>query len=184
MKDSASRIFAILSTIFVFGIIIGYFTEFRHIDSSPGVSRLVLSSLVIAIAAGWLTAFFTIKSRPNTIEKTRNSLFVILAFVLVIPLLSLKTNRWFAEKEAHIETFTFISQKPVLSKPFGQLKFENLEPSFYIASLEQNGKSLTIKTSQKWISNAQTGSQVYLPVRKGLWGINIVDVNGLKADAN
>lgn len=184
MKDTSSRLFAIVSTIMVFGVIFGYFTEFKHIDSTPGVSKLVLISLLVAVISGFITAIFTIKSPPKSIERTRNYLFLTLAFVLVIPLLALKTNRWFADKDSKIEAFTFISQKPVLSKPFGQLKFESLEPSYFIARLEQDGKRMTIKTKQKWISNARTGSQVYLPVRKGLWGLKIVDVNGLKANAD
>lgn len=183
MKDSTSRMIAVLGTVIVFGVIIGYLTEFEYIDSTLGLAGLVLKSIAIAVVAGFITAYFTIKSPPNSIERTRNFLFVILAFLLVIPLIAIKSNRWFAEKSNHIEEFTFVSQKPVLSKPFGQLKFETLEPSFYLVALEQNSQNIQLKTDQKWISDAQKGSKVYLPVSTGFWRLKIVDVKGLRANA-
>jgi hypothetical protein len=183
MNKVGPKLLGVIGTIVFFGIIIGYITEFKYIDCTIGVKKLLLYSAITGIAVGFLVALLTNNDPPNSIEKTRNYLFIILVFFVGSPIIGLKTNRWFADKTKTITPFTFIKQKPVLSKPFGQLKFESTAPTYYLVELSYQGESIKLKSDKQWVSNAQAGKEVYLPVYRGLWGFEIVDIQGLTPDA-
>ncbi len=184
MKKVSDKTFGIIGTIMFFGIIFGYFTEFEYIDNTIKVAKLLMYSAVVGLVVGFLVALLAISDSSNSVEKTRNYLFVILAFAIAFPMLGLKTNRWFANKTAEIVPFTFVKQKPVLSKPFGQMKFESTAPTYYLVYLAYKGETIKIKSPKQWVNNSQSGKEVYLPVFRGLWGFEIVDIQGLKPDAD
>lgn len=184
MKKSSNIIVGIIGTIVFFGIIYGYFTEFEFIDNTIGVSKLILYSGIIGLAIGILLAIMVLPKTGDSIDRTRNSLFIAVLFGVALPMLALKTNRWFANKNKEIVSFTFIKQKPVLAKPFGQMKFESTKPTYYLVYLSYQGKNITFKSKNEWVNNAMSGKEVFIPVYRGFWGYYIADTQGLLPNAD
>lgn len=182
MRKMNDKLFGIIGTVVFFGVVIGYFTEFKYIDNTLHVGKLLLYSALIGLICGFLVALLTNSDPPNSVEKTRNYLFVIMAFTIAMPVVGLKSNRWFATNTTEIVPFTFIKQKPVLAKPFGQMKFESNDPTYYLVYLTYNGENIKIKTKKPLVKNDQSGKEVYLPVKSGLWGFKIVDTKALSLD--
>jgi uncharacterized membrane protein len=181
---SKSRIIVVLGVLSFFGMVVAVATDFQLIDNTLGVKKLLQYAFLIGLSIGLLVAFLTATDLNGSVDKIRHFLLLIFFFVVFTPMVALKTNKWFANQHSETKVFAFVSQKPVLSKAFGQLKYENIKPTYYLITLEYQGETIRLKSDKPMANNALAGKEVYLQVVKGLWGFEIVDSKGLLPDAN
>jgi hypothetical protein len=95
--------------------------------------------------------------------------------ILFAPLCASLLNR--ASGTTEYESFEFVSEMPYLSSNYGLLKGEKLKPTGIRLKVKEQDKLYLFQyKKQEYFPNTEPGEKVLLPMRKGLLGFRVLEL--------
>ncbi len=179
MTTSGPRFYipALGSVVFFFGLVYLYSKEFAILSNTVGALRLIFGSMLVMVLLGagllwWFRERFTPWARHVT------EIALVLTFsVLFAPLFGSLLNRGLGRSET--QSFTFIAETPYIASGYGFMKNTSLKPTGYFLEVsDRSGQRLRLRyKKQAYYPITQPGETILLPVRRGLFGIRVVDLH-------
>lgn len=152
-----------------------YVREFKILSNTLEIKGLVVGSvLTMAILVGGL--LWKWRDRFIPLDRHFPEIVMIGVFSLLFaPLFGSLLNRSLGTNAE--KSFDFVSETAYYASGYGVLKGEKLSPSGWRLSVAQNGKTYRLKyKTQAYFPLTKPGEKVLLPIRKGLFGVNIVQL--------
>ncbi len=151
-----------------------YALEMQHWNRVLHAGRLLSIAAVIGLMVGILIGFQFQKKETEAVGRIRAYAVSIVLAVIVCPLLASWSNRllsFHAVQEVPVE---FVEESARYSSRFGASSGESAQTNFYITFFYKEQELLNIHTQESLFPNAERGDTVVLPIKKGLWGIEMV----------
>lgn len=170
------KILALFGALLLFLLVWLYVSEYKYFDNTLHIKTLLLIAAAIGGAAGIIIGLLLPKNdKKDNIGLVQTLLFCFFTGVICLPIFAAKANRYFANETLSYREFVFIKQKPVISKPFGALKHEKIDISYYLVYLKaDNNEIVRVKSKKEWIKTDNDQMPFLLPIKKGLFGYEIV----------
>ena len=169
------RLLAFVGVLIFFSLIWRYTLEFKIFTNTIGIQNLVVGSLFL----GGIAAAIILYALRNRLTPWGNHLPEILTIavfsVLFAQLAVSLLNR--AGGTTEHQPFLFVSEMPYLSSNYGLIKGEKIKPSGIRLTVKEHGKVYRFQyKKQAYFPLTKPGETVLLPVRKGLFGVRVVDL--------
>ncbi len=161
-----------LIAIVVITIPVLYTLEVNPLNRTLHADRMMAISLVIGLAIGILLGYYFQKAATEIVGRIRTYAVCIMLSVLVLPLLVSLSNRLLSFQAVENIPIEFIEESPRYSSRFGA--YEAAQADSYVTFFYKAEQLHRIQTPQSIFPNAQRGDQMNLPIKKGLWGFEIV----------
>ena len=179
MTTSGPRFYvpALGSVLLFFGLILLYVREFGVMSNTIHVGRLILGSMIVMLLlGGGLLWRFRHRLQPWSSYVTEISLVLVFS-TLFAPLFGSLLNRGLGQTQ--FETFEFIGETPYIATGYGFMKNTSVRPTgYYLEVQDRDGQRLRFRyKKQKYYPITQPGQAISLPVRRGLFGIRMVELN-------
>ncbi|MCC6460817.1 MAG: hypothetical protein IT260_10135 [Saprospiraceae bacterium] len=171
----SSRLLAVAGVLLLFALVWLYTREFRVFTNTIGMRGLLWGSLLVGALAG-AGMLYRLRRRLTPWDLHLPEVFTILIFsILSMPLLASLLNRA-GGKVAH-ESFVFVSEQPYISSNYGLLKGEKIKASGYRLQVKEGQRLLRFQyKSQPYFPLSKPGDEVLLPVRRGLLGVRVMEM--------
>jgi hypothetical protein len=173
MNQRYPRLIAVLLTLCFFCLIWLYTLEFPVISNTVHGGRLAVGSMITGLlaSAGLIWRF---RERFTPWDRHRPDVtFIVVSCVFFMPLLGSWVNRGLGETE--MQSFDFVAEVPYFASGYGILKGEKFKPSgFHLHVLDKGVKRRFKYKSQSYYPLTKPGEKIMLPIRKGVFGANVV----------
>ncbi len=170
------RLLALAGVLAFIGLVWLYTREFPVFGNTIGVRGLLAGGFLLGALAGGAAAY-ALRRRLTPWENHLPEVFTLLVFsTLLLPLLGSLLNR--AGGQVSHEPFEFVSEMPYISSNYGLLKGEKIKPSGYALRVKENGRLYRFQyKTQAYFPLTKPGETVLLPVRKGLLGFRVMEMD-------
>ncbi len=179
MTTSGPRFYipALGSVLLFFGLIYLYAREFPILSNTINVMQLVVGSMLamLLLGAGLLWWF---RERLQPWSRHVTEIALVLTFsVLFAPLFGSLLNRGLGKTES--QSFIFIAETPYIAMGYGFMKNTSLKPTgYFLAVSDRSGQRLRLRyKKQAYYPITRPGEAISLPVRRGLFGIRVVELH-------
>jgi len=171
----SERLLALAAVLLFFVLVWLYTREFKVFTNTIGAGRFVLGAM-IAGATVAASVLYVLRKRLTPWENHLPETFTIAVFaVLFAPLFAGLLNRAGSVRE--YRKFVFVSEMPYLSSGYGLLKGEKIKPSGYRLTVQEGERVYRFQyKKQEYFPLTKPGEVVELPVRKGLLGVRVVEL--------
>ncbi len=178
MTTSGPRFYipALGSVLLFFGLMALYVRESPVFSNTIGVVRLILGSMVLMLLLN-IGLLWRFRERFSPWSRHVTEIALLLVFsVLFAPLFGSLLNRGLGRSE--FQSFEFIAETPYIATGYGFMKNTSLRPTGYFLEVkDRSGQRLRLRyKKQAYYPITQPGQAVRLPVRKGLFGIRVVEL--------
>jgi len=179
MVTSGPRFYipALLSVALFFGLMFVYVREFNVLSNTIYAGRLIAGSMVAMLFfGGALLWYFRERFRPLSRHVTEIALVAVFS-VLFAPLFGSLANRLLGKTE--FQSFEFVAETPYIASGYGFMRNTSPKPTgYYLEVTDRDGRRLRFRyKKQKYYPISQVGQTISLPVRKGLFGIRVVELD-------
>ncbi|HMX39886.1 MAG TPA: hypothetical protein PK971_09965 [Saprospiraceae bacterium] len=161
---------------FAFLLLIGlYVREFEVFSRTLQVRALVIGSMLTGAALiGVLVLAFRRRFQPWHRHVTE-LLFIGVFGMLFSPLFGSLLNR--LGSTAQQQSFEFVGETPYMTAGYGVLKGEKIQPTGYHLLVRQGSQLYRLRyRSQPYFPISRPGDTVSLPLRHGLFGVQVLDL--------
>jgi len=172
----SQKIKLLLLFIGFFAVPILYTFEFEHFNRTLHVSTLAMIALLIGAAVGIGLGYRWQKTAEDFVGRIRIYAACIISAMLIMPLLASLSNRLLAFRPAQTIQVEFVEESPRYSSRFGVANDKAATASSCITFFYKESELLRIQTRESYFPNAQRGDMVDLPIKKGLWGFEVIPV--------
>jgi len=169
------RLYALAAVAIFVGLMMVYVRELDCLSNTIGLKPLLWGSLLVvaSITAALLWRF---RDRFVPLENHFPEVLCIAVFSLLFaPLWGSVLNRVVATKGSR--TFLFISERTYFSSGYGWMRQESPKPTGWMLTVNDKGKVRQFRyKKQPYFPITQPGETIELPVVKGVFGVDIVDL--------
>lgn len=175
MSKLSPRTTALLAVVF-FGLLVWlYVRAFAVFSRTMSPRWLVLGSMLVgaALAGGVVWRW---RARFMPWERHFPEVILLSVFcVLFAPLFGSLFNRGLGKND--FQSFEFVSETAYFASGYGILKGEKLKPTGWRLAVRENGRlhRFSYKTQAAY-PLTKTGETVLIPVRRGLFGITVLEL--------
>ncbi len=179
MTTSGPRFYipALLSVVLFFGLIFLYVREFAVLSNTIHAGRLIAASMVgMLFLGGALLWYFRERFQPLARHVTEIALIAVFS-VLFAPLFGSLLNRLLGKNE--YQSFEFIAETPYIASGYGFMRNTSIKPTgYYLEVFDRDGERWRFRyKKQKYYPISQAGQIISLPVRHGLFGIRVLELD-------
>lgn len=168
------KILAWIGMLMFVGLITIYTFEFHWIENTFESGKLVVRSIIAGVVIGILLGIVLRKQADDLVSRLRLWSACLILPAIFAPLAGSLSNRLLtphAESPVYVE---FWEEKPYAQERFGFIKGEKIEPEGFYIFLVREGEMKRFKSETRRFPGAQRGQQVEIPVKKGLWGFDVL----------
>lgn len=151
-----------------------YAIEFGYLNRTFYAGRMMMIAVIAGLCIGVLLGFRFQKSALDAVGRMRTFAVCIVVPVLTLPLLTSLSNRLLSFHPVQKVQVEFVEESPRYSSRFGAASSEAAQANSYFTFFYKDQELLKIQTRQSLFPEAQRGDTVILPIKKGLWGFEIV----------
>lgn len=169
-----TRLSIFISVVAIFLVIVLYVLEFQWFQNSFDTKKLVVGSLLMGLAIGGFIGFAMQKYGRDWVDKAQIWMVCLVVPLLLMPLIGSITNRVFAN-QAQETKVVFWGEKAFITSRFGKLEAMSADTTGFYIFIVKDGAIQRLSWPASKFPNAQRGDTIELPVRKGLFGIELVD---------
>ena len=175
MEKINYKLLAWLSVLLLVLLIVFYVIEFDYIGNTIGFNHLVVKSLVVAFFAGILLGLHFQKKGKEQVDRIRIWSASLLLPLFFAPWLGSLTNRMMPRNAVIVKSFEFVEERPFAASAYGFLQGETVEEDGCYLFVYYEGEIHRLKRKKCEFHDRENGDVIDLPVRKGLWGYEVVD---------
>lgn len=150
-----------------------YTLEVDPLNRTLHGGRMVAIALVLGIVVGVLLGYRFQKMTNDAVGKIRSYAVSIILAALIFPLFVSLSNRLLSFRAVQNVQVEFVEESPRYSSRFGAANGA-VAANAYLTFFYKDQDLLRIQTRQSRFSGAKRGDLVILPIKKGLWGFDIV----------
>lgn len=155
-------------------LIILYVFEFPYFSNTFEVQKMVIFAMILGAAFGAFLGYRYQYIAKDSVERFQvYTTFVVLSLIFM-PLLVSLSNRLLSFQPIRQEQIEVFQVEARLSERFGVLKDDTVQPNSYYIFFIRDGNLERIKTDQVIFANKEKGDMIQLPIKKGLWGYEVV----------
>jgi hypothetical protein len=170
------KVIAIVAVALFFGILYGYAHESLYFSNTFGIRYLFFRGLAVGAMLGLGCFFYYKKITTDTLERFQLGAFCVLIGMFVFPYLAISTNHFFAEKGPLSIKVLFQREEPIRTGRFGISKGQLPEIDGFYTYFLRNSDIDRVRSKQQLFRGIESGGEVELPIRKGLWGFEFVEM--------
>ena len=152
-----------------------YVREFSVLSNTLEARALIAGSmLVVGVVVGAI--LWRIRARFVPYENHLAELAMPVVFSLLFaPLFGSLLNRIMGKNE--MQSFVFVSETAFYASGYGILKGEKISPSGWKLTIRDGKKEHRLQyKSQAYYPNTKPGESVLLPIRRGIFGVRVVEI--------
>lgn len=168
------RFTSILIVLSLLCLITLYVLEFRWFDRTAGMRTLALYAMAAGALAGAALGRHFATQAGNTVEKVQLYVFFIVICSLFAPLFASLSNRLLSFSASRQEQVQFFQEQPYYASRSGPIKGEKVRPTGYYTFFYYRGQLRRIKSGRPLFPDAKRGETVILPMKRGLWGFDVI----------
>jgi hypothetical protein len=169
------RLGAVVSVVVLFGLVWLYTREYPVFTNTLQASRLVLGAFLFGflLAAALLYALrWRLTPWANHVPEV---LLIVFFIPLFMPLFASRLNR--AGGTVAHRPFEFVAEAPYVASAYGWLRYRPIEVSGYRLIVKDGERLRRFQyKSQSYFPLAQPGDTILLPVRRGLLGVEVMEL--------
>ncbi len=170
-------------------LVVSYGPEIRYYQRTLQAGKLMGYSVIGGAVLGVLLGFAFRQMlerrqgrRLAALERMQAHIVAFLLCVFFAPLFGSWLNRLPAPRQPQWETFIFFEEQPHASSRYGYLEGEQIEPDGYYLYVIREEKLYRFDLPRPVAKGLAKGSELSLPLRKGLLGFDVLDVEALLPD--
>lgn len=169
------RLLALAAVLLFFALVWLYTREFRIFTNTIG-ARVLVPGAMLAGALVAAAVLYVLRKRLAPWENHLPEIFTIAVLtVLFAPLFVSLLNRAVGERE--YQKFVFVSELPYISSGYGLLKGEKIKPSGYRLTVQDGARVYRFQyKKQEYFPLTKPGELIELPVRKGMLGARVLEL--------
>lgn len=169
------RTLAIAAVLVFFLLIVLYVREFEVFSRTLQTRSLVLGSMLAGLVLISVLVFVYRRHFQPWHRHVTELMLLGVFGVLFSPLLGSLLNR--AGSVAQQQSFEFVSETPYMTAGYGVLKGEKIQPTGYRLLVRRHGDLYRLRyRSQPYFPLSRPGDTVSLPLRRGLFGVQVLDL--------
>ncbi|MEZ4955844.1 MAG: hypothetical protein R2825_19960 [Saprospiraceae bacterium] len=158
-------------------VLVFYVMEFGHLGNTLFATGLIKKSLVFALVIGIYLGWRLQSQGSEQVDKIRIWAACILLSLFFAPMVGSISNRVLSFGKITNKSFEFMEEKAFASSAYGFLKDETIEADGCYLFVFYEGAIHRLKRKQCIYWDRKRGDVINLPVKKGLWGYEIVMQN-------
>lgn len=151
-----------------------FIIEIKYLNRTLYARQMLLSAMMIGLVLGIVLGYRFQKKMDEAVVRMRTFAVSIVLGVILLPLLASLSNRLFGLYPIQNVPVELVEVSPRYSSRFGISPQEKVTPHYYITFFYKDQKLLNIHTQVPLFPNAERGDTVTLPIKKGLWGYEII----------
>ena len=155
-------------------VIVFYVIEFDYIGNTIGFGDLMLKSLAVSFVVGIYLGWRFQNKGKEQVDRIRIWSACLLLPFFFAPWLGSLTNRLLPRNAVTYHSFEFLDEVPYASSAYGFLQGETIEEDGCYLFIFYQGEIHRLKRIKCKFYNKQNGDIITLPVKKGLWGYEVV----------
>ena len=168
------KITAWLFVVAIILLIVFYVFEFDYIGNTIGFESLIWKSLAAALILGVYLGYRFQNKGEEQVDKIRIWSASLLFPLFFAPWLGSLTNRLIPRGQMENKVFEYVEERPFAASAYGFLQGEEIKEDGCYLFVFYNGKIRRLKRPTCQFFNKNNGDEIILPVRKGLWGHEII----------
>jgi hypothetical protein len=172
-----NKLVSIIGVALFFGVIYGYAHESPYFSNTFGSKSLFFRGLGIGVLVGLIGFFYLKNNATNALESFQIGAFSLFLGAFVFPFLAMFSNRLFAEKGPLSIKVIFQRDEPIRTGRFGISKGKLPEIDGFYTYFLRDGDIDRVRSKQQLFRGVEQGSEVELPVKKGFWGFEFVEID-------
>lgn len=131
-----------------------------------------LAGLIVGLLVSWR---FSRTLNPDWLIRIRSSLAITFGTVVLFPLLVSLTNRALPQSGPRTTEVEFVREEGRFTSRFGSAVAPK-KPSTYFLFFNHDSQFFRVQYQRSHFPDQQEGDTIALPLRKGLWGFEWVDL--------
>ena len=167
---------AILGALLLFFVITLYALEFSHFSQTFNIKSLIFTALAIGFLIGCVLANTYRKKMVEQVDKMAVIFGSIILSMLIMPLVMSLSNRLLSFNKAVDKKYEFIKEEAFGSSRFGMVEGMNEDVDGYHIFFVRDGIYERIKSDKPLFDDVKKGTSINLPVKRGLFGWEFVDL--------
>jgi uncharacterized membrane-anchored protein len=159
-------------------IIYGYAVEVPYFTNTFGIRFLIFRAVLLGVFIGWFGNRFVYRQKGDDMtDRIQIALIFIIPSMIIVPLVALFTNHFLSKKtEIQLEKVVFLKEIPLKMARFGVNKDALKNVDAVYTYFIRNEKQERIRSKHLLFKDIQEGSEVELPIKKGFWGFEFVEL--------
>jgi hypothetical protein len=170
-----NKLISIVAVALFFGVIYGYAQETVYFSNTFDSRYLFFRGLAVGAVIGLAGFFYYKKLATDALERFQLGAFLILLGMIVFPFLAIWSNHFFAKSDPLSTRVVFQRDEPIRTGRFGISKGKLPEIDGFYTYFLKNSDADRIRSKQQLFRGVEQGSEVELPIKKGLWGFEFVE---------
>jgi hypothetical protein len=171
-----NKLKSIVGVALFFGVIYGYAHESLYFSNTFQSRSLFFRGSVMGALVGLVGFFFLKNKAADALERFQIGAFSLLLGMFVFPFLALWSNHFFAEKDPLSTKVIFDRNEPIRTGRFGISKGKLPEIDGFYTYFLKDSDIDRVRSKQQLFRGLERGTDVELPVKKGLWGFEFVEI--------
>ncbi len=172
-----NKLKSIIGVALFFGLIYGYAHESTYFTNTLGSNYLFFRGLAVGVIVGLAGFFYFENKATDALERFQIGAFSVLLGMLIFPYIAIWSNHFFAEKRPLSITVVFQRNEPIRTGRFGISKGKLPEIDGFYTYFLKDSDGDRIRSKQQLFRGIELGTEVELPIKKGFWGFDFVNID-------
>jgi hypothetical protein len=168
------KIYALLGALILLGSGIVYSLEFNWFNRTINMPELARYALLIGGLAGAAIAWAQRHQGRDQLERVQLFIFFIVIIGLYGPLFASLSNRLLSFRPEEYKTVKVTEENAFYASRTPPIKGETVKPSGYYLFFYFQNELRRIKIEKSYLRGRDPGTEIQLPMKKGLWGYYVV----------
>jgi hypothetical protein len=170
-----SKIHAWLFLFALLGLITAYVLEFKHFATTFEMGELAVKSIAVSLLLGLLLRWVLRAYAVDLVSNLQLWTACLLLPAFFAPFVGSLTNRLLSPHPVALNSYEFFGEKPFAASRYGFIEGEKIEPEGYYVFFLREGKLERLSSEISRFPGLESGETISIPVRKGLWGFEMVE---------
>jgi hypothetical protein len=171
-----NKLISIIGVALFFGVIYGYAQESAYFSNTFNSKYLFFRALGVGVLVGLAFFYFFKNAATDALERFQIGAILVVLGMFVLPFLAMWSNHFFSDKGPLSIKVIFQRDEPIRTGRFGISKGKLPEIDAFYTYFIRNGEIDRVRSKQQLFRGIELGTEVELPIRKGLWGFDFVDI--------
>jgi hypothetical protein len=172
-----NKLKSIIGVALFFGVIYGYTHEAPYFSNTFDSNYLLFRGAALGALVGLLGFFYLKSNATDALERFQIGAFSLLLGMFIFPYLAIWSNHFFADKGPLSIKVIFQRDEPIRTGRFGISKGKLPEIDGFYTYFLKNSDFDRVRSKQQLFRGVEQGSEVELPIKKGFWGFEFVEID-------